>query len=108
LEEALAAKGWDPLRVDAYRTVFPDALPPEAGRALRSGAVDAIAFTSASTVRGFVRVAAVPAGAAVVCIGPVTASACEASGISVAAVADPHTVDGLVMALERHFEKMAG
>jgi uroporphyrinogen-III synthase len=108
LEEALAAKGWDPLRVDAYRTVFPDALPPEAGRALGSGAVDAIAFTSASTVRGFVRVAEVPAGAAVVCIGPVTASVCEASGISVAAVADPHTVDGLVMALERHFEKMAG
>ena len=108
LEAALAAKGWDPLRVDAYRTVFPDALPSEAARALGSGAVDAIAFTSASTVRGFVRVTAVPAGAAVVCIGPVTASACEASGIPVAAVADPHTVDGLVMALERHFGGSGG
>jgi uroporphyrinogen-III synthase len=108
LETALAAKGWDPLRVDAYRTVFPDTLPPEAARALGSGAVDAIAFTSVSTVRGFVRVTAAPAGAAIVCIGPVTASACEANGIPVAAVADPHTVDGLVMALERHFEKMTG
>ena len=108
LEAALAAKGWDPLRVDAYRTVFPDTLPPEAGRALRSGAIDAIAFTSASTVRGFVRVAAVPAGAAVACIGPVTAAECEANAIPVTAVADPHTVDGLVLALDRHFEKMDG
>ena len=108
LEAALAAKGWDPLRVDAYRTIVPDALPPAAQRALGSGEVDAIAFTSASTVRGFVRLAAVPQRTAVVCIGPVTAAECEANGIAVAAVADPHTVDGLVLALERHFEKMDG
>jgi uroporphyrinogen-III synthase len=108
LEAALAAKGWDPIRVDAYRTVVPEALPPMAERALRSGALDAIAFTSASTVRGFVGLSDVPPGAAVVCIGPVTAAECEANGIPVAAVADPHTVDGLVLALERLFEKMDG
>src|SRR5436305_1018314 len=53
LEDALAAKGWSPTRVDAYRTVFPKTLPKAAETALAAGAVDAITFTSASTVRGF-------------------------------------------------------
>jgi uroporphyrinogen-III synthase len=34
-----------------------------------------------------------------VCIGPVTAAAAEAHGLSVAAVADPHDLGGLVEAL---------
>ena len=54
LEDALAAKGWSPERVDAYRTRMTRTLPAEARTALRDGVVDAITFTSASTVRGFV------------------------------------------------------
>ena len=54
LEDALAAKGWSPLRVDAYRTRLARSLPADARAALRDGRVDAITFTSASTVRGFV------------------------------------------------------
>lgn len=104
LEDALAAKGWDPLRVDAYRTVFPKTLPPDARAALRSGTVDAITFTSASTVRGFIN-AVGPIGLRgnpkVVCIGPVTAKEARAHGLTVHAVANPHTTDGLVAALER-------
>jgi uroporphyrinogen-III synthase len=104
LEDALAAKGWTPTRVDAYRTVFPKALPRAATAALVAGDVDAITFTSASTVRGFQDAlgGTVIAGKPkVVCIGPVTAKQARAAGMTVHAVADPHTTDGLVAALER-------
>ena len=102
LEDALARKGWSPTRVDAYRTRMPRSLPFEARAALRSGDVDAVTFTSASTVRGFVRAMGVVKGnPKVVCIGPVTAREAREHGLRVHAVADPHTVDGLVAALER-------
>ena len=55
LEDALARKGWKPVRVDAYRTVFARSLPRDAATALRRGEVDVVTFTSASTVEGFVR-----------------------------------------------------
>ena len=102
LEEALVAKGWTAERVDAYRTVFPRTLPPDTRSALRAGTVDAVTFTSASTVRGFVgALGAVRGTPKVICIGPVTAKEARAHGFSVAAVAAPHTVDGLVVAVER-------
>ena len=105
LEDALERKGWSPTRVDAYRTRIPRSLPPEARTALRSGGVDAVTFTSASTVRGFVRAMGVVRGnPKVVCIGPVTAREAREHGLRVHAVADPHTVDGLVAAVERVLE----
>ena len=102
LEDALVRKGWTPTRVDAYRTRMPRFLPAEARTALRSGAVDAVTFTSASTVRGFVRALGVVKGnPRVVCIGPVTAREAREHGLSVHSVANPHTIDGLVAAVER-------
>jgi uroporphyrinogen-III synthase len=102
LEEALATKGWTPVRVDAYRTRMPKTLPPEAREALASDRVDAITFTSASTVRGFVGALGVVRGnPKVVCIGPVTAKEARARGLTVRGVARPHTIEGLVAALER-------
>ncbi len=104
LEETLAAKGWTPVRVVAYRTRLPRSLPPDARLALREGRVDAVTFTSASTVRGFVQtVSAVRGNPKVVCIGPITARAAREAGLTVAAVARPHTIGGLVQALERAF-----
>jgi len=106
LEEALVRKGWTPVRVDAYRTRFASRLPGDAAEALRDGTVDAVTFTSASTVEGFVAMAGRmneigtrPPGA--VCIGPVTAAAARRAGFRVVAVARPHTINGLVAALER-------
>ncbi len=102
LETALEAKGWEPTRVDAYRTRMPRALPADAREALRVGSVDAVTFTSASTVRGFVGALGPVAGSPkVVCIGPVTAKEARSHGLTVHAVAKPHTVEGLVSALER-------
>lgn len=102
LEDVLARKGWEPVRVDAYRTIFASSLPREARDAVRAGEVDAVTFTSASTVQGFINAL----GAArdtprVICIGPVTAAAARAAGLRPAAVARPHTVEGLIAALER-------
>ena len=103
LEDELRAKGWWPERVDAYRTVLSDSLPPEVRTELEAGRPDAVTFTSASTVRGFLRMAGPPSlrVPVVVCIGPVTAAEAEGAGLRVAGVAEPHTIDGLVSALER-------
>lgn len=106
LESALRAKGWTTIRVDAYRTRLSASMPPPAARALREGRVDAITFTSASTVEGFLRMAGDDLGALrrrpkFACIGPVTARAARSAGLRVDAVASPHTIEGLVDAVER-------
>ncbi|MFN2589987.1 MAG: uroporphyrinogen-III synthase [Actinomycetota bacterium] len=109
LEARLESKGWSADRITAYRTELEDELPDDVERALRGEAVDAVTFTSASTVRGFLRMAARlppealagPGRPAVVCIGPITASEVRAAGLVVDAVARPHTIDGLMEALER-------
>jgi uroporphyrinogen-III synthase len=106
LEDAIAAKGWTPERVDAYRTMFARRLPVEVGAALRAGSIDAVTFTSASTVQGFVGMTRRLASDGVrlpraVCLGPVTSAAARSRELRVAAVARPHTIDGLVEAVER-------
>jgi uroporphyrinogen-III synthase len=102
LEAALEARGWEAERIDAYRTVFATSLPREARDAFRRGEVDAVTFTSASTVRGFTNSLGAAKGTLrVVCIGPVTAAAARNAGLHPAAVARPHTIEGLVAALER-------
>jgi uncharacterized protein (DUF952 family) len=97
MEEALAAKGWSPVRVIAYRTGTSATLPDGVERALDARSVDAVAFTSASTVRGFASLTG--ARPVAVVIGPVTARAAREEGFTVAAVADPHTMEGLAAAI---------
>jgi uroporphyrinogen-III synthase/uncharacterized protein (DUF952 family) len=98
LEDVLSGKGWSPVRVVAYRTGMSAALPEEVERALAEGRVDAVAFTSASTVRGFASLTG-ERGMAAVAIGPVTARAAREEGFRVTAVADPHTVEGVAAAV---------
>ena len=106
LAEGLRARGALVEVVTAYRTVE---TAPEAGAvviaALREGSIDALTFTSPSTVRGFVALLAdldldaLARRPAVVCIGPVTAAAAQECGLSVDAVAREHTIAGLGGAL---------
>ena len=97
VRDGLRAKGWDVDVVEAYATRA-SAILPEAISEARTA--DAITFTSSSTVESYVASAGVDAlPPIVVCIGPVTADAARASGVTVAAVADPHTIEGLVTAL---------
>jgi uroporphyrinogen-III synthase len=106
LEDALARKGWDPVRVDAYRTVFARSLSRDVRLAIVSDEVDAVTFTSASTVRGFAGVLGRRYGTfRVVCMGPVTAKEARRQGFRVSRVATPHTVDGLVEAIEHAVER---
>jgi uroporphyrinogen III methyltransferase/synthase len=99
LADGLRAEGWTVQVVEAYRTK-PATPPPDLLAA--AAKADAIAFTSGSTVNNYLDAAgpdAVPP--TVVCIGPVTAAAARHRGIAVAAVADDHTLDGLVETLAR-------
>lgn len=97
LADGLAAAGWQVERVEAYRTVHP-AVDGELADRARSA--DVVTFTSASTVTGYVAaVGLAPPPRAVACIGPVTAEAARSAGLQVDAVAEPHTIDGLVDAV---------
>lgn len=112
LATTLAARGAVVTPVVAYRTVADVALLGLVD-ALRDGRVDAITFTSASTVRHVVEgltsagVDLMRPGAAprplVVCIGPVSAAAARECGLVVDAIAEPHDDAGLVSALQLAF-----
>jgi uroporphyrinogen-III synthase len=105
--DGLSAKGWDVHEVAVYRTVPASGEDPAAD-VVRAGKYDAVTFTSASTVKGFVGMLGIPpelsAGAGssdhlVVCIGPVTAKVCSDLGLRVDLVAEEHSSQGLIEAL---------
>jgi len=93
--------------VPVYRTV--PAATDLTGLAveLREGRIDAVTFTSSSTVRCFVdlvgRSAATSGRFVVAVIGPVTAGTARDLGLRDVLEAQPHTVPGLVDALVRQF-----
>jgi uroporphyrinogen III methyltransferase/synthase len=99
LVSGLEGKGYAVDVLDVYRTVTatPD---PEIVARVRRGEVDAITFTSSSTVTNFVEVVGVPVPQpTVVSIGPVTTERATELGLRVDAEADPHTIEGLIAAL---------
>lgn len=104
----LDARGVHVEDVTAYRTL--SEADPEAAAAALAQRPDAVTFTSPSTVRGFLGALPAPpdaapdvGGAALVAIGPVTAEALAPFGLHADAVADPHTVGGLLDTLVRLF-----
>lgn len=108
LARRLAARGARVETVVAYRTrVAPRASAAPLRRALAVGGVDAIVCTSASAVRGLVRLAgrARLVGYPLACIGPVTAAAARRAGLRPQVVARAHTVAGLVAALVAEMQR---
>ena len=100
LPEGLGARGYAVDVLPVYRTVA-TAPDPAVLERVRAGRFDAVTFTSSSTVRNFTDQAGplpepVPA---VVSIGPVTSAAARDLGLTVAAEATEHTIDGLVDAV---------
>jgi uroporphyrinogen III methyltransferase/synthase len=82
-----------------YRTVTAEPDPAELAR-VQAGDVDAITFTSSSTVANFCRlVGPLARQPVVVSIGPITSDAARDAGLRVDVEADPHDVDGLVAAV---------
>jgi uroporphyrinogen-III synthase len=95
--------------VTAYRTV-PGPGVASLVTALRAGDVDAITFASPSALRYLLdgcgaydlapgELLALLASVALVAIGPTTAAALRDAGLAVAAIAEPHTAEGLARAV---------
>jgi uroporphyrinogen-III synthase len=108
LRDALLARGALVDEVAAYRTLEGPAASRDRLRAAVRDGVDAILFTSGSTVRGLVtllprhlrrRATTIPA----LCIGPVTARTATVAGFRVAAIAAEHTAAGLAAATAAYF-----
>jgi uroporphyrinogen III methyltransferase/synthase len=95
LAEGLRAKGWTVDVVSTYRTVAV-ALSDE--QRAHAASADAIAFTSSSTVTNYLD-AQGPVPPVIVCIGPVTAGTARERALVVHAIAEPHTVDGVIDAV---------
>ena len=78
------------------------------GHDLEARTIDAVTFTSGSTVRELVHALGPRAkdlleGVTLAAIGPVTAEVAREEGLHVDLVAAEYTVSGLIDALERHF-----
>jgi uroporphyrinogen III methyltransferase / synthase len=95
--------------VVAYRTVLPTVDVAPLRELLHGRRVDAITFTSSSTVKNFARLFDtknlndVTAGCAIACIGPITALTVERLGGRADIVAEEFTIPGLMRAIVAHF-----
>jgi uroporphyrinogen-III synthase len=113
LAQALRQKGADVTAVHAYHTGIGRggvALPV----LLWEGKVDAVVFTSASTVHNFMRRLQREQGnwsmlidVCVACIGPIAAAAAEEHGLRVRVLPEEHTLEALVDGLEQYFAPSA-
>ncbi len=125
LADELGQRGAIVHEIAAYRTL--PALPDPQGLAELRRGVDAITFTSSSTVRNFVTLVGGSPGnigvtglrrrgpdglpmpsvgtVAIACIGPVTAQTARDVGLPVDVIASRYTVDGLIAALADYFAR---
>ncbi|MCY4581623.1 MAG: uroporphyrinogen-III C-methyltransferase [Chloroflexi bacterium] len=88
--------------VSAYRTAVPQEAATAARETLASGTIDAVTFTSSSTVRNLVGLlgnAALINESKVVSIGPVTSKTASELGVRVDREAAEHTVRGVAEAV---------
>ena len=114
MAEELRRAGAQVTDVTAYRTIL--SVPeregePDIYRLLLDRQIDIVTFTSASTVRNFVRVIGEDQAAdllqqtTVACIGPVTAEAAAQLGISTTIMPDEYTVPALRIIADDDLER---
>ncbi len=107
LSSGLAQAGALVEDVAAYRTVAPEESRGPVRDMLSGRGVDALALTSSSTLTNLLALldgdSSALAGAAVACIGPVTAATAREAGLRVDVVASQATVESLTNALAAHF-----
>lgn len=106
IDRGLGQSGWEVQRVEAYRTVPMAAPEPEL--LARVAQADALVLTATSSVRAFLALRApdgkaVSVPAHVVCIGPTTAAAARAAGMTGVHEAWGASTEGIVAELEHHF-----
>ena len=112
LVEELRTTGAEVTEVTAYRVLLADAEregEPDIYRMLLDRSIDAVTFTSASSVRNFVTLLGADQAAdllrqtAVACIGPVTAEAAAQVGIGTTIMPQEYTIPALVEAITKHY-----
>jgi uroporphyrinogen III methyltransferase/synthase len=108
LPKSLERAGAQVVDVGIYRARPPASLPQRVRELLGQQSIDAITFTSSSTVRHFHGLLGEGAtskmrGAAVACIGPITAETARGLGWRVDVEAREYTTEGLVEALIDYF-----
>jgi uroporphyrinogen III methyltransferase/synthase len=111
IPEELARRGAVVDVVPAYRTVKSTANADELRALLRDGKIDAVTFTSSSTVRYFLDLAGDESarllqGVVVASIGPITAETAARHGIVSHIVPGSYTIPALADALVRHFQQI--
>lgn len=109
LEQRLSEHSVKVSTVTAYRTVIGSG-GADVPALLRARQIDALTFTSPSTVDNFLQRLANEGGSAdfihnspVACIGSTTARAAETQGFTVIVVPPVQTISALIQALENHF-----
>ncbi|MFZ2958472.1 MAG: uroporphyrinogen-III C-methyltransferase [Candidatus Ozemobacteraceae bacterium] len=111
LPEALRELKYKVDVIHLYRTTLDSPAESSILAALKSGSVDAVTFTSSSTVDNFLEMLAgtgiEPAKIPGAAIGPVTAATCNEKGIRLVVESSVHTIPGLVSALLKRFGKTA-
>lgn len=110
LRELLEKGGGHVTEVTAYQTVVEPSSALKVDSVIAGGKVDAVTFTSSSTVKNFVdllgetRLAEIAKSAVFASIGPMTSKTMGDLGIEVHCEAASYTIPGLVDALLSYFE----
>jgi uroporphyrinogen III methyltransferase/synthase len=112
LVRALEQSGATVDQVITYRTLVPNSSKESAHKLLSSGKIDAVTFTSSSTVNNLIQLldgdSGLLDGKLIASIGPITSRTAHDRGLTVDVEAPVHTVEGLVEALKAHFAKAKG
>ncbi len=107
LADSLRQHGAEVKNIAVYRTVPVQGDLRGLAADIRGGRIDAVTFTSSSTVRSFVDLvgheAATSGQFVAATIGPITAGTARELGLREIMEAEPHTVPGLVESLVRRF-----
>jgi uroporphyrinogen III methyltransferase/synthase len=114
LPQQLREKGATVDVVAVYRTIAPEADLNRLREQIESGGIDAVTFTSSSTVRNFVDMVGgmeqakrLGTKTTVACIGPITAHSAEEAGLPVTIMPMENTVPALAQAIVRYFSEGA-
>jgi uroporphyrinogen III methyltransferase/synthase len=103
LIDGLSERGAEVTVIRAYKSIQDGAGAGRLRKALESGSVSAVTFTSASSVRGYVDAVGeeLSLRAPAVTIGSQTTEAVNAAGIELLAEAEESTIDGVIAAVGR-------
>jgi uroporphyrinogen III methyltransferase / synthase len=113
LVRELSALGADVLEVPAYRTRGVSASAETLRRALASGTVDAVTFTSSSTARNFALLftdaerSRLLHGVTIASIGPITAATARSFGLATTIMPARYTIPALAQAINDYFQDRA-